>query len=339
MKFGVSLLGLAQQPRGVDMRSRYEEIRTWVHTVRQEGFDYVTTGQHYLTDPWQQFQPLPLLASLVSETGDLGLVATLVVPLQNPIDLAESWGSLDVISGGRVTLSLAQGYRDEECAAFGVDPRTRLRRQRELVHTLPQLWSGRPVTAEGLGFKIHDHAVTLLPVQQPHPPLWIAANADAAVERAARWGLPWNINPHARRDTVVRQMGLYRQAATDAGHPTQGFPMARELYCAPTRSAAIAAAKPFLSGKYDAYDRWGQDKALPGDDDFDTSFTDLARDRFILGTPDDCADQIARYQDLGVDRLHIRTNWPGMPLDSAIDSLQLFAREVVPRFKVPPAST
>jgi alkanesulfonate monooxygenase SsuD/methylene tetrahydromethanopterin reductase-like flavin-dependent oxidoreductase (luciferase family) len=332
MKFGVSLLGLAQQPRDEDMSHRLEELIEWVHAARDGGFDYLTIGQHYLTDPFQQFQPLPLLARLVPESGDMGLVATLVAPLHNPVDLAESWASLDVISGGRVTLSFALGYRDDEYAAFGVDPKERVRRQIDLVETLRLLWTQPEVTAQGLGFRLHRQTVTLRPLQRPHPAIWIAANADAAIARAARWGLPWNINPHARYETVTQQVAHYRQVAAEAGHPEPTFPMARELFCAPTREQAVATAEPFLAGKYGAYDRWGQDKALPGEEDFEIPFGQLASDRFVLGDPDDCAREIARYRSLGVDRLHLRMNWPGMPLDVALDGLRLFAREVAPRF-------
>lgn len=333
MKFGVSLLGLAQQPRNEDMAARFEELLTWVHAARDEGFDYVTTGQHFLSAPFQQLQPVPMLARLIPETGTMRLVSSLVTPLHNPVEIAETWGSLDVISGGRVTLSFALGYRDEEYAAFGVRPGTRVRRQREVIETLLALWTQDEVSADALAFTLDRQAVTLRPLQRPHPPIWVAANADVAIARAARWGLPWNINPHARYETVARQVAHYREHAQAAGHPASTFPMAREMFCAQSHEEAVAAAEPFLASKYSAYDTWGQDKALPGEDDFQVPFDELARDRFVLGDPDECAREIERYRDLGVDRLHLRMNWPGMPLEVALEGLRLFAREVAPRFR------
>ena len=334
MKFGVSLLGIVQQPRAESMPRRFQELLTWVHALRDEGYDHLTTGQHYLTHPFQQFQPLPLMSRLAGETGDMRLVATLVAPLHNPVDLAEAWGSLDVMTGGRVTLSMALGYRDEEYAAFGVDPKTRIRRQTELIETLIRLWTEEEVSVDGMAFKLENQTVTLRPVQDPHPPIWLAANADTAIARAARLGLPWNINPHARFETVLRQMSHYRDAAEAAGRSRDvTFPMAREMYCAPTRAEAFEIAKPFLAGKYRAYDAWGQDKALPGEEEFDIPFEELAKDRFLIGTPEDCAEQIARYRDHGVDRLHLRMNWPGMPLDQAMTGMRLFARHVIPEFR------
>lgn len=334
MHFGVNLLGLAQQPRDQDMQQRFGELLEWVHAVRDAGYDHFTMGQHYLTEPFQQFQPVPLLARLIPETGTMRLYSTLIAPLQNPVELAETWASLDVLSGGRVGMCLALGYRDEEYAAFGVDPRTRLRRQRDLVETLIRLWTEDEVTAEGLDFRLDGQTVTLRPVQQPHPPIWIAANADAAVVRAATWGLKWNINPHATHETVARQVALYRDAWREAGHegdPT--FPISREVFCAETREDAARLAFPYLGEKYAAYGSWGQDKQLPGNESFSVLLEELAEDRFIIGDPDDCAREIARYRDLGIDRIHLRTNWPGMPLETALAGMRLFAREVAPRFR------
>lgn len=334
MYFGVNLLGLAQQPRDQDMQERFAELLEWVHAVRDEGFDHLTMGQHYLTSPFQQFQPVPLLARLIPETGSMHLFSTLIAPLQRPVELAETWASLDVLSGGRVGMCLALGYRDEEYAAFGIDVKTRVRRQRELVETLRRLWTEEEVTAEGLDFSLDRQTATLRPVQQPHPPIWIAANADAAVVRIAGWGLKWNINPHATHETVARQVQLYKDAWREAGHegePT--FPISREVFCAETREEAVRLAFPYLGKKYDAYGSWGQDKALPGDESFKVPLEELAGDRFIIGDPDDVAREIARYQELGIDRVHLRTNWPGMPLDTALTGMRLFAREVAPRFR------
>src|SRR5262249_45068417 len=75
--------------------------------------------------PLCELQPEPLIARLAPESGQMRMVATLIAPLQNPVDLAETWASLDVITGGRVGICFALGYRDVEYAAFGVDPAKR----------------------------------------------------------------------------------------------------------------------------------------------------------------------------------------------------------------------
>lgn len=332
MRFGTSLLGLVQQPRDEDLGARFEDVLAWAHACRDNGYHYLITGQHFLLDPFQELQPVPLLARLIPETGDMELFSTLIAPLHNPVELAETWASLDHLSGGRVGLSMALGYRDVEYDAFGVDRTKRVRIFKDVVETLIRLWTEEEVTVHAERFTLEDQICTIKPVRKPHPPIWIAANADVAIQRAARWGLPWNINPHATFETIERQVGVYHDAAREAGLEPPQLPLHREVFCAETREEALATAEPYLNRKYKAYGQWGQDKALPGDEDFSRGFEELARDRFIIGDPDDVAAEIERYRQLGIDRMHMRMCWPGMDLEPALQGLELFGREVIPRF-------
>ena len=109
------------------------------------------------------------------------------------------------------------------------------------------------------------------------------------------------------------------------------MPALREVYCAPTRQLALERCGPYLAKKYRHYADWGQDKALPGEEDFRIPFDDLARDRFIIGTPDDCLQQLLPLREsLGVDHFIFRTDWIGMPADTALQSIELLDREVLP---------
>jgi alkanesulfonate monooxygenase SsuD/methylene tetrahydromethanopterin reductase-like flavin-dependent oxidoreductase (luciferase family) len=328
---GLSISGLIQQPRGLDMRARLREVLEWVSWARDGGFDYLTTGQHFLSSPYEALQPLPLLARLAPETGHMRLVATVLMPLHQPVELAELTATLDVITGGRLTVSASRGYREVEFRSFGVSPDEATGRMVECIECLIGLWSGNEFSYEGKHHRLQGVTIGILPVQRPHPPVWMAANADAAVRRAARLGLPWNINSHADYATVERQVGLYRQAARESGHdPDLPLPMGRELYCAPSRKRAHEDAARYLGAKYEVYAGWGQDRVLPGRPSFRSSFDELARDRFIVGSPDDCARELWRYTELGVGAIHLRMGWPGMPAALSRQSLGLFASEVLP---------
>lgn len=333
MKLGVSITGMVQHPRDAPLAPRMDEVIAYVRAARDLGFDYVITGQHYLVDPFQEIQPVPLLARLIPESGDMGLFATLVAPLHNPVDLAETWASLDVLSGGRMGLSLGLGYRDEEYLAFGVEPRRRVTAFREVVETLLALWTEDTVTRTGERFALQDAICTIRPLQTPHLPVWIAASADAAVERAARWGLPWNISPHPTYASIERQTALYRHAAEEAGNPVAGFPLQRELFCAPTREQAFEEAQRYLARKYAAYHQWGASATTADGGSLGGEFAELAVDRFVIGTPDDCAEAIARYEALGVTHVHLRMSWAGMPADTSRACLELVGTEVLPRFE------
>ena len=177
-------------------------------------------------------------------------------------------------------------------------------------------------------------------VQRPHPPIWVAANNDRAVERAAELGDTWVINPHATISTIERQIGLYRAALDRLGKPFPAeLPMMREVCVADTRDEALRLARPSLEQKYRAYVAWGQHRALPADDDMTAAFDELVRDRFIIGDPAACAEEIQRCADtIGADTMIFRVRWPGMPHDAVLRSLHLLAEQVRPRLVSDPAS-
>ena len=96
---------------------------------------------------------------------------------------------------------------------------------------------------------------------------------------------------------------------------------------------AVATARPFLEAKYAAYAEWGQDKALPGQESFRVPFEDLARDRFVLGTPDEVIEQIEeRVRRLDSNYLIFRMGWPGMESAKILRVIEMMGRDVLPYF-------
>ncbi|MBI2872694.1 MAG: LLM class flavin-dependent oxidoreductase [Chloroflexi bacterium] len=333
MQFGVAITAMLQQPTSEDMAKRLDDALERVRLARELGFSFVAMGQHYLTQPYQMLQTVPVLARVAAEVPDMGLLATIVLPLHHPVDVAEQFATLDIISRGKAILSVALGYRDEEFNAFSVDRRTRAGRFEEALTLLRRLWTEESVTFHGRFFQLEGARMTLRPVQKPHPPIWVAANNDVAIQRAARLGLPWYINPHAAFDTVQRQVEMYRQTSLASGHPVPSrLPIHREMYIAPDRESAFQDAAVFLGGKYNAYAQWGQDRALPGQERFGTSFNELAQDRFIVGSPQDALEAVGRFTSLGISHMTLRMQWPGMAPAMGARSMRLFAKEVMPHF-------
>ena len=334
MKFGLSLSGLLQHSRDADMVQRFADVLHLVRVARDLGFDYIYAGQHYLSHPFQMLQPLASLARISAETGEMDMLSTVLVPLQNPVQMAEDVATLDVLTNGRIIVNAALGYRDEEYEAFGVTREDRIARMFETLRLARLLWTGDEVTFGGRFTKVTGVHIGVLPVQKPHPRIWIAANGDGMVRRIARNGETWYLNPHAPFETLARQVALYRTVRAEHGHPpTETLPMSRETFVAPTREQAVATARPFLEGKYRAYAAWGQDKALPGDEDFTVPFEVLAAGRFIIGSPDDAIADLQRFIDLGVTHASLRFGWPGTPRDVVEGAMRLAAREVLPALR------
>jgi alkanesulfonate monooxygenase SsuD/methylene tetrahydromethanopterin reductase-like flavin-dependent oxidoreductase (luciferase family) len=335
MKFG--LIVSKQHPPGVSMVERFREHIEQVRAARDAGFDLIVMGQHYLSTPLQEMQTLPSLARLAAEAGGMRVGATvLLLPLHNPVDVAEQVATLDVICEGRFIFGVGLGYREEEYEAFGVRPQQRVARFLESLQVIKRLWTEEEVTHHGRFFHLTKARMVLKPVQKPHPPVWFAANNDGAVERSARMADAWVINPHAKLGVLERQLALYRQTLRDVDKPFPAeLPMMKELYVAPDRQTALRECHPFLEAKYQAYASWGQDKALPQGDSFDLAFEELVRDRFIIGDPDDCVRELRRYIDaLGVNCFLFRIQWPGMEQAKVLRTIRLLAERVLPKLQV-----
>jgi alkanesulfonate monooxygenase SsuD/methylene tetrahydromethanopterin reductase-like flavin-dependent oxidoreductase (luciferase family) len=336
VRFGIILSN--QHPPGAPIIQRFAETIEQVRLARDLGFDALVFGQHFLMNEFQAPQPAVAAARLAAEAGSMRIGITIyLLPLLNPVAVAEEAASFDVITGGRFIFGIGLGYRDEEDQAFGLSRGERVPRLRAHLEVIKKLWAGEPVDFESSYCRLRQATMALRPVQRPHPPIWVAANNDRAVERAAEIGDTWIINPHATLATIRRQMTLYRAALARARKPFPAeLPMLREICVADSRAAALALARPSLEQKYRAYVAWGQHKVLPGDDDMTQAFDDLLRDRFILGDPGQCADELQRCVDeTGANTLIFRVNWPGMGQAGILRGMRLLAEQVRPRVSAP----
>ena len=333
MKFGIFIS--AQQPRGDDPVKRFREAVAQARLAKEAGFDALAAGHHYLSPPYQSLQSLPLLARLAGEAPGMDLcLSVLLLAMLNPVQTAEEVASLDIMSEGHVIFGIGIGYREVEFEAFGMTAKERVPRMLEALQLIKLLWTEEVVTFEGRFFRVHNATCTIRPVQKPHPPIWIAANADPAVVRTARMGLSWFVNPHAALPTIERQWERYKQALAEAAHPMPtARPICLELHVAPTHEEAVETARPFLAAKYAAYAEWGQDKVLPGEESFRVAFDELARDRFILGTPDEVIEEIEeRVRRLESNYLIFRCGWPGMEAGKILRVIELMGEKVLPHF-------
>ncbi len=333
MKFSIFVLNqwLPEENMADKIREGMEQVKA----ARDAGFDMICTGQHYLSYPYQMPTTLPYLAHLSTAAQGMYLGATvLLLPLLQPVDVAESVATLDAMSGGKFILGVGQGYRTEENVAFGTGPtlKERAARMTESLQVMKLLWTQEEVEFHGQYYHIPKAKIATRPLQKPYPPIWMAANNEQAVRRAARAGYPWLINPHTTIGTLEGQVRMYHETAAQAGHATADLPVFREMYVHERSATAFAQAQPYLEPKYKAYAAWGQDE-VPGQESFRVPFETLAKDRFLLGDPARIVDEIHQYQErLRVDRMVFRIQWPGMPHGEVKRQLALFGKQVAPHF-------
>jgi len=332
-QFGLVVRGQAEE--GEDIARRFQETLAFVGLAHKLGFDSITKTAHYSAHPFQALQLVPMLARFAAEAPGMRLNAgVLLLPLLSPLHVAEEFATLDVITGGKIILGVGLGYRDVEFKAFGVPRAQRAKRFEANLEAIRRLWTEEKVRMKTPYFELDDASCLPKPLQSPHPPIWVGANADPAIERAARMGDCWYIGPAVEIPALQRQMDLYKRALDAAGKPMPSeLPMRREVFVARTREEAFRLCAPYLGKKYAAYHQWGQD--MPGDDrGLGQEFTALAQDRFFIGSPDEVAEQmIALNRKMGINHIVMSTEWAGMPESLAIETIDMLAREVFPKVR------
>jgi alkanesulfonate monooxygenase SsuD/methylene tetrahydromethanopterin reductase-like flavin-dependent oxidoreductase (luciferase family) len=333
IRLGVFLSG--QHPPETSPATAVRDHLEQVALARELGLDSVWAGQHFLSHPFAMFQSIPLLARMAAEADGMTVgVGILLLTLLNPVEVAENAATLDAIAGGRFVLGVGFGYRSVENAAFGVRSR-RADLFEQKLDVVRRLLAGESVTIAGDGFELDDARLALVPDRPP--PVWIAANSDQAVRRAARLGDAWFVNPHGRLDELERQMRLFERERTAHSLPIpQTTPVFKEVCVATTDEQATEIARPYLKNKYEAYVQWGQSEVLPPSDTLRREFDELrAGGRFVLGSPETCAETLIDHVDrLGADHFVCRLQWPGMPQQQVLSSMRLLAQEVLPAVRL-----
>ena len=180
MKLGIYLN--SQHPVGDDPARRFDETLEQVRLVRSLGFDSIWAGEHHITPGFHFFPQLPLLHRLAGEAEGLWIGTNVtLLPLHNPVELAEAGAFLDVITGGKFLLGVGLGYRPEEYQIYGVPMSERVSRFTEAVEIIRRLWSEDRVTHSGRHWQFSDVAIAPRPLQAPCPPIIIGAQVDAAL--------------------------------------------------------------------------------------------------------------------------------------------------------------
>jgi alkanesulfonate monooxygenase SsuD/methylene tetrahydromethanopterin reductase-like flavin-dependent oxidoreductase (luciferase family) len=327
MKIGVQIGHVVA--RGYDLQQQWVEQLEQFRAARGAGLDFISWGHHWLIDPFQHFQPIPVLARLAAEAGAMDLVTgVLLTPLLNPVQVAEDVATLDHICQGRLILGAGLGYRPEEFEAAGVAMSERAPRFEEGLALMKRLWADDEVTHHGRFYRVTGARPTARPYQRPHPRIWIAAMADPAVRRAGRLGHPFYALGTLSHDEVRRSLEVWRLALHAAGRPAPPeVPVHREFFVAATHEEAWARARAGVEAKYKGYAQHGLPSVAAS---LSAGVDRMMEDPFVIGAPEECLTKLARFRELGVTHLALRLFWPGMTQVEALRMIDLVAKTMLP---------
>lgn len=344
MKFSLSLPALRDPSSSDPFRETYD----LAVIAEESGFDTATIGHHHFL-PGNMSDPLTFLATVAARTGTLRVgTGIFQLPIHNPVRVAEQVATIDQLSAGRVSLGVGLGWWQLEYQVHGSNFRERGARMEEALEILRLVWTQEDTAYDGRFWSFPALTVYPRPVQRPHPPLWVAGVADAAVERAARLGDAWMCGPVQSLAKAQSCLEVYRAACGATGRGDDWI-LRRYAWIGTDHDEIATEVLPdYVDGllvhwresveddvEKQLFARMDAGEAVPPEE--------IAADRLLWGSPDDVIAQIGRYREAtGATHVHAAFG-AGLPANASERStfgsfddhaamIRLFGREVIPAF-------
>jgi alkanesulfonate monooxygenase SsuD/methylene tetrahydromethanopterin reductase-like flavin-dependent oxidoreductase (luciferase family) len=330
MEFG-ALYDLRNPPQWRTRTDRlYAETLDHVAAIEAMGLDAVWVTEHHFIDDEYLPSCLPFAAAIATRTQRVVIgTAVLLLPLHDPLRVAEDAAVVDQISGGRFRLGLGLGYKVEEFETFGVSRASRPRRLEEGIEVLRGAWGDGPFTFEGRWYQYRELDVTPKPAQRPGPEIWLAGRTEVPVRRAARIG-------DGSIVTDPSLAPLYHQACAESGRPAN---LCTFAFSYPTHDPERASA---TLGEYARYrlDRYVDWYGTAGDLPVDIAIQEAVAAGTApmaawesFKTPEAVIAELKALEALGVTSLLFFAGVPGAPMEATLPLFQTLADEVMPAFR------
>jgi len=325
----------------------------------REGFDLVDAAEawgldsawlsefHFSPDRSVLSSPIVVAAALAARTQRLRIgLAVYVLPLNNPLRIAEEAATVDQISGGRLEFGIGRSGFVRAYNSYNIDYGESQARFEEALQILRQAWSGEKFSFHGRFYQVTDALVVPQPVQKPHPPMRMAATSPGTFKTVAEQGLPLFVG--LRGDglgALVENIKVYRETWRSAGHAGQGSVHLRvPVYAAATESAASEEPRANIIYYFERQARLVAASSPKGGNAARSntaatlsalSYDDILRDRVAFGTAARLIERISEWREvLGIDGINAELNAGGMLSAAQVkDSLRIIARDVMPAFK------
>ncbi len=341
MKFGAFFL--LQSPAREPTKKVYSQALDDMAYAEELGFDSIWLAEHHFSNYGYSPNPLMLAVKAAQVTSKVRIgTAVLVLPLWNPIRVAEDIAMADVLTDGRLEVGIGRGYQVHEFKAFGTGLEQSRQMYEESVDIILKALTSRTFSHKGAHYKILDIPIPPSPTQNPPPPIWVAAQSPDSVVSTGAHGFNLFTSGAGRPMDVLIQVGQsFREAAQKAGHthPVE-FSVQNQIYIVEKEQEAWDAAEhhrwqfrmanQLRSGTLKIH----KGVAYPEASEGEPPLQDFVKGRSISGTPDQVIPMIKRYRDeIGITQLNCSFSVGSLDHDKAKKSMTLFAKHVMPRFR------
>ena len=315
------------------------------------GLDGVWLGEiHFSPTRSVQSAPMALASFMAARTRRVRIgTAVTVLPLANPLRIAEEVATVDHLSEGRFDFGVGRSGSPRAYDVLNISYAESQARFEEALLILKEAWKGEPFSYDGKFYRFHNTIVAPRPVQQPHPPLRMAANSPETFRFVGRMGLPLFVG---LRDLDIpelrRHLGSYREAWREAGHAGDGDVCLRiPVYAAPTQKAALEEPHENITYFFRRHAeltraRLGRADTGPADRNAarldqvnNMSYEQILETRVAFGTAPALVERLAALRDdLALDGLIAELNPGGLlAMDQMLRTLRILAHEVIPALR------
>jgi len=322
-------------PRGENIAKLIDEVVAEAQATEAAGFDGCFISEHHQQEDGYLPNPL-LMAGLIGMRTKRIRIGTcvLLLPLHHPVHVAEDCAVIDQATRGRLVLSVGVGYQPHDFQAFDIDVKERAARTEEGIAIIRKCWRRERFSFSGKMFQLDDVLVTPEPYQRPGPPIWFAAWTPVGLDRAGRIADGWMADAIQSLPVIKQYAESYRAAAQKYGKKPF-ICLMRDAVIARSWAEAEAVSGPtlFTHRFYFRYGAYRPDNYLEGvAREEDLTFDKVARDRLLVGTPEDWLEQIKRWQEeIRPDYLILRLRQPGGPPHATVlEAIRLLGEKVIP---------
>jgi alkanesulfonate monooxygenase SsuD/methylene tetrahydromethanopterin reductase-like flavin-dependent oxidoreductase (luciferase family) len=353
MRFGTYFF--LQAPPGhrhADIIQRELQQMVW---SEQLGFDEVWLTEHHFIDYGLSVDPATLASAIASRTSRVRIgLAAAILPFHDPIRLAEQLALVDIISGGRLDVGVGRGNRPSEFTGYRIPQVESRERFDEAVEIIKRAWTEERFAYHGRFFQIPEVRVIPKPLQRPHPPLYQVCVSPDSIESTALRGWPMlNSILFGGLEQVVASRDRYVTTLQKAGRsPTEiasllgRWGVSRQIYVAPTDAQALAEARDAEMWYQESFRKFVIPERI--EDSHPTlqpaframadrlskiTWEALVAETLAFGSPETVARHLEQMRQIGVGQVLCWMNFGGLPEDRVRRSMDLFAREVMPRFR------
>ncbi len=311
----------------------YAETIDQVQWAESLGYDSVWLSEHHFAPDGYSPSPVVIAAALAMRTKRMRIgTNVLLMPLYNPVRLAEDCATVDVLSRGRFELGVGLGYRVNEFESYGVPYQERAGRTNEGLEIVRRLWEGETVTFRGKYYQVENARIEPPPTQRPRPPIWIGGLKPSASKRVARYG-----------DGLIGSgiRAIYeasRAKMSESGrNPDQLRVIEGQLWLVVSNDPDKTWRElgPHILHTFQDYAPGLEKAGLAGLMPYPKNVEDLRSMRYANIVTPDAAVRIIKEQIAGMPVEHFccMTVPPGLPPSAMNPYLELFAQKVMPHFR------